>query len=386
MTERRDERAPRLSRRRLLQMLGAVSVGTAGWALFGSSANAYYQGPISDHFDGTYFFNPGGVLPKGRLAFLKWQLSDRGVDWPASFPSPFSPDQPPARYEGEGARLTYIGHASHLLQTRGQNILIDPVWADRASPLSFAGPKRVNAPGIAFDSLPKIDLVLVTHNHYDHMDADAIGHLWQRFRPRIITPLGNDVILRSAVPGLEAQAVDWDATVSLPDGVAVHVERTLHWSARGTRDRRHALWASFVVEAGARKIYCVGDSGFGGGETFRRVRSRHPRACAGGAADRRLRAALDDEEQPHEPPGGRRGADIVRCIPSAGAPLGHLPPHQRASRAARAGSRRRARPPQPAGGPLYGLAAGAGHGAGLKPGGRTTSADRTRPQSPPAPR
>jgi L-ascorbate metabolism protein UlaG (beta-lactamase superfamily) len=118
--------------------------------------------------------------------------------------------------------------------------------------------------------------VLVTHNHYDHMDVDTIAHLWQRFRPRVVAPLGNDTILKQAVPGLTAVSVDWHDTVDLGDGLMVHVEPTLHWSARGTGDRMHALWASFVVQSGAGKIYCVGDSGFGDGSTFARVRRRHP--------------------------------------------------------------------------------------------------------------
>jgi L-ascorbate metabolism protein UlaG (beta-lactamase superfamily) len=266
------------SRRRVLQMLGAAGViGGGGWALFGGTrANAYYQGPLSDHFDGVRFFNPGQAGPKGGLAFLRWQLGDRGASWPAAFPSQFAADRPPAQVTGDAVRVIYVGHASFLLQAHGKNILIDPVWADRASPLSFLGPKRVNAPGIAFDDLPKIDAVLVTHNHYDHMDTGTIGRLWQRFRPRIVTPLGNDTILKGAVPNIVADAVDWDAAVDLGDGLVVHAEPTQHWSARGAGDRSHALWASFVVQAGVKKIYCVGDSGFGTGATFERVRGRHP--------------------------------------------------------------------------------------------------------------
>ena len=95
------------------------------------------------------------------------------------------------------------------------------------------------------------------------------------FRPQVITP-GNDTILKRDVPGLTASAVDWGDAVNLGDGVTVHVEPTLHWSARGAGDRMHALWASFVVEAGGRKVYCVGDTGFGDGATFARVRNRHP--------------------------------------------------------------------------------------------------------------
>jgi L-ascorbate metabolism protein UlaG (beta-lactamase superfamily) len=267
------------SRRRLLQTLGAVAAaGAGGWALLsGSRANSYYSGPASDHFDGVRFFNPNGVRPRGPGAFLKWQLGERGEAWPRSFPSPFSGDRPPARFDGEGLRITHVGHATFLIQARGKSILIDPVWSERASPVSFAGPKRVNPPGIDFDHLPAIDAVLVTHNHYDHMDVDTIGGLWQRFRPRIVTPLGNDAILKKSVPGLVATAVDWGDAVDLGDDLEVHVEPTLHWSARGAGDRMHALWASFVVRAGAQKVYCVGDSGFGDGATFSGVGKRHPR-------------------------------------------------------------------------------------------------------------
>ncbi len=270
------------SRRRMLQGIAGVGMlGVGGWTLFGSArANTYYQGPMSDHFDGVRFFNPGQPGPRGRLDFFRWQLGDRGASWPAEFASPFPADRPPARVDGDTVRIVYVGHASFLIQTRGRNILIDPVWVDRASPFTFAGPKRVNPPGIAFAHLPKIDAVLVTHNHYDHMDTRTIAQLWRRDRPRVVTPLGNDTILKADVPGLTADAVDWDATVDLGDGIRIYAEPTMHWSARGTSDRSHALWASFVIETGSRKIYCVGDSGFGDGRTFRRVKERHPRLDA----------------------------------------------------------------------------------------------------------
>jgi L-ascorbate metabolism protein UlaG (beta-lactamase superfamily) len=273
------------SRRRVLRAIaGAATLGAGAWALTwalatGARGNTYYSGPLSDHFDGTRFFNPGGAKPRGGLDFLRWQFLERGAAWPASFSSPFAPDRPPASVEGEVLRITYVGHASFLVQTRGRNILIDPVWSNRAGPFSLVGPKRVNSPGIAFEDLPKIHCVLVTHNHYDHMDVGALARLWHRFAPRIVTPLGNDAILRAAVAGLAAEAVmpvDWDDTVDLGGGLAVHAEPSQHWSARGLSDRSHALWASFVLQAGARKVYCVGDSGFGDGATFARVARRHP--------------------------------------------------------------------------------------------------------------
>jgi L-ascorbate metabolism protein UlaG (beta-lactamase superfamily) len=264
------------SRRRILTMLGVAGVaGAGGWALLsGGRANAYYRGPVSDHFDGVTFFNPGQPGPQGALALLRWRLGDRGTAWPASFPSPFPADRPPQRVEGDTLRVVYVGHASFLIQTQGRNVLTDPVWSERTGPLFF-GPARVNPPGIAFDDLPPIDTVLISHNHYDHMDVATIGRLWQRFRPRFVTPLGNDTILRAAVADLAADAVDWDQTVDLGGGLVVHAEPTLHWSARGATDRSHALWASFVLQARARKVYFVGDTGFGDGATFRRVRQRH---------------------------------------------------------------------------------------------------------------
>src|SRR5438477_11767873 len=123
------------SRRRVVTMLGAAgALAAGGWTVFRSSrANAYYQGPVSDHFDGVRFFNPGQAAPRSRLAFLRWQLSDRGAAWPPAFPSPFAAERPPEQVAGDAVRVTHIGHASLLLQTRGRSILIDPVWADRAS-------------------------------------------------------------------------------------------------------------------------------------------------------------------------------------------------------------------------------------------------------------
>jgi len=265
-----------MTRRRLMKLLGATAiVGGGASLLFGRSANAYYSGPVTDHFDGTVFFNPDGTGPKGPLQLLRWQLLESRATWPASFPSPFPYAKPEARLARDAVRVTHVGHASFLIQAGGRNILIDPVWAKRASPLQAIGPKRVNPPGIVFEDLPPIDLVLVTHNHYDHMDTGAIGRLWQRDRAQVITPLGNDTIIRRDVPDVSIGIGDWHHVVDLGDGVRIHFEPTVHWSARGMRDRRHALWASFVIETPRHKIYCVGDSAFADGKVFRRVGEKH---------------------------------------------------------------------------------------------------------------
>jgi L-ascorbate metabolism protein UlaG (beta-lactamase superfamily) len=144
----------------------------------------------------------------------------------------------------------------------------------RASPLSFAGPRRVNPPGIAFGNLPPIDAVLITHNHYDHLDVETVARLWRRDRPRLVAPLGNDTILKEAVPDIAVESLDWGGSVDLGHGVSVHCQPAKHWSARGLNDRRMALWCAYLLTTPAGAIYHVGDTGYGDGDIFRALRAR----------------------------------------------------------------------------------------------------------------
>ena len=238
----------------------------------------YYQGPVSDHFDGERFFDAHSVPPRSRGDLLRW-LVDRNfraskAKWPAWAPSPCA-DRPPARVEGAAWRISYVGHASFLVQTAGLNMLLDPVWSTRASPFSFVGPKRVNDPGISFADLPPIDVVLVSHAHYDHLDLATLSRLAAAHRPRVVAPLGNDAIMRRHDPAIAAEAYDWDHRVEIGAGVKVTLVPTRHWSARSLSDRNMTLWASFVIEAPGGRIYFIADSGYGGGRHFRSARERH---------------------------------------------------------------------------------------------------------------
>ena len=265
----------KFTRRRFFGLLAGAAVAV-GLPSVWISRMKTYSGPPSDHFDGTYFFDPDGSPPRSLWEVLRWQFGgnrQRQV-WPERAPSGHA-DTPPPQVNGGKVRLSYVGHVSWLIQTAGLNILIDPVWSERASPVSFAGPKRVNDPGIAFDKLPAIDAVLVSHGHYDHLDIATLSKLAAKFSPRVITPLGNDVTMTSSDSAIRAEAFDWNERVEIGNGVAVTLVATRHWTARGLFDRNKALWASFVLETPAGKIYVVCDSGYGTGTHFRRVRDAH---------------------------------------------------------------------------------------------------------------
>ncbi|MCB1538762.1 MAG: MBL fold metallo-hydrolase, partial [Alphaproteobacteria bacterium] len=154
------------------------------------------------------------------------------------------------------------------------NILTDPFLSSRASPLPFMGPRRVRPLAIPFADLPRIDLVLVSHNHYDHLDRPALGRLYRRDEPLIVTPLGNDRII--GLPGI--RALDWGQEAELnsqPGSVRVTLEPALHWSARGLYDRRRALWGAFVIATPAGMVYFAGDTAYGDGAHFRAIREKH---------------------------------------------------------------------------------------------------------------
>jgi L-ascorbate metabolism protein UlaG (beta-lactamase superfamily) len=237
----------------------------------------YYKGPVSDHFDGVRFFDPLGAPARSRRDLLRWLVDRRRrgtrAKWPVWAPSPYA-DRPPTRVYGEGWRISYVGHASFLIQTAGLNILLDPVWSKRASPSRFVGPKRVNDPGITFTGLPPIDVVLVSHGHYDHLDVRTLSRIAAAHRARVITPLGNDVIMRNFDRGIAAKAYDWDDRVDVGSGITITLVAARHWSARNLSDRNMSLWASFVIETPGGRIYFVADSGYGDGRYFRSARER----------------------------------------------------------------------------------------------------------------
>jgi L-ascorbate metabolism protein UlaG (beta-lactamase superfamily) len=213
--------------------------------------------PRTDHFDGRRFFNPNGangqpVWMVPRLLLTRW------TRWPSEVP--VEPRRPPSRGREEVV-VTFVGHATFLIQVGTANVLIDPVYSGRASPSSFAGPRRHRAPGVRFDDLPAISLVLLSHNHYDHCDLGTLRLLERRFHPPVVTPLGNGPLLRSAGFSQVEEIDWWQAAREAP--LPITLTRAQHFSARGPFDRNRALWGGFLIEAGGLRILHAGDSGYG---------------------------------------------------------------------------------------------------------------------------
>jgi len=257
-----------MNRRKLLRLLGIPAVATllgGAYAARARGQNPYYNGPVSANFDGLHF-SDGRQITKGFRDFLRWQLEGGKESWPASFSTPLQ-DVPPAK--ADGIRVSHVGHASFLIQAGGINLITDPLFSERASPVQFAGPRRVNPPGVAFADLPKIDAILITHNHYDHLDLASVHRIFDRDSCRIIAPLGNDTIIRAKRPDITVEAHDWGGKIELSAGVYVTLVPSYHWSARGALDRRMALWASYVIGTPQGRIYHVGDTGYHNGAFFR---------------------------------------------------------------------------------------------------------------------
>ncbi len=252
----------------------------------------YYEGPVSDHYDGARFFNPdegqgewkndmirGPGRPRG-LFILRWLTGrDDRQPWPEKLRVAYAkPRELPALKPGE-MRATWVGHATVLIETPGFTMLTDPIWSETAGPFGF-GPQRVTDPGIRFADLPKIDLVIVSHNHYDHMDLATLKKLWERDKPAIITSLGNETIIAKA--GVKAIPMDWGVNRRIGKAT-IHVTRNHHWGSRWFKDRNRALWSSFTVDTPSGSVFFAGDTGYGDG--------RWP-AEAARAAGGRIRLAM----------------------------------------------------------------------------------------------
>jgi L-ascorbate metabolism protein UlaG (beta-lactamase superfamily) len=230
-----------------------------------------YKGPVTDHFDGKRFINPGGVKAQGLPAVFKWMINRERSPWIESVANHTEVLEKPIAKVNEGMRITFVNHSTFLIQVEGVNILTDPVWSNRTSPFEWAGPRRMRPPGVPFETLPAIDLVLLSHNHYDHLDIKTLTKLWKRDQPKIITALGISAFLNQH--GIE-NSVDldwWDQTAF--GGLEVFAVPAQHFSSRGSFDRDATLWCGFMVKLGAGYLYFAGDTGYNE-NTFKEIGGR----------------------------------------------------------------------------------------------------------------
>lgn len=248
-----------------LAALPSLMVALSLPAAASAAADAAALGPATRDAEGR-FLNSVGVLTHGsvgvRVPFFLRRIAGAFHARPGA----------PARLANDGAFLrenalhsqptvTWIGHATLLVQMDHVTFLTDPIWSDTVSPLGFGGPRRFVAPGLALEDLPPIDFVLISHNHYDHLDLPTLTALAAR-RPetRFFVPLGNAELLRENGIG-NVEELDWGGSREHA-GVRVTCVPSQHWSRRGLRDERAALWSSWVVVGAARRFYFAGDSGY----------------------------------------------------------------------------------------------------------------------------
>lgn len=229
-----------------------------------------YKGPASDHFDGRRFVNPGGVRARGGWDLVKWMVRRKKGPWTEDLSERYG--KHPLGHFKDGIRITFVNHSTFLVQVEGVNILTDPVWSRRVSPFSWAGPRRMRLPGIRFEDLPPIHLVLVSHNHYDHLDVETMRMVMGAHHPKVIVPLGVKKLLdQEYISG--AEEGDWWEEFAVADQLKVQLVPALHFSGRGFLDRDASLWCGYVIKTPSGNIYFAGDTGYDAG-VFKHIGER----------------------------------------------------------------------------------------------------------------
>lgn len=229
-----------------------------------------HQGPATDNFNGKTFVNPRGVKSKGLLDVVRWMSQRKQGEWRAQMHLP--PGEKPLEFVESGLHITFVNHSTFLIQVDGMNILTDPVWSERTSPFTFAGPKRMRPPGIRLEDLPFIHLVLLSHNHYDHLDIETVRYLARKYNPKFILPLGVGGFFKKE--GLNNyEELNWWQEAGINDSLQVQSVPAQHFSGRGTFDRDATLWCGFVVKRSLGNLYYAGDTGYND-STFREIGER----------------------------------------------------------------------------------------------------------------
>jgi L-ascorbate metabolism protein UlaG (beta-lactamase superfamily) len=260
-----------IKKKTMTVLLGIIAILIVLFISIGYYLSApIYQGSKTDHFDGQTFVNPGGVKANGLGKVLQWMITRKQGEWKEQFDLP--PGEKPEARLNPKVRVTFVNHSTFLIQADKLNILTDPVWSERTSPFTWAGPKRMRAPGIRYEDLPPIDVILLSHNHYDHLDVPTLQRLVKDHKPIIVTPLGVKAFLdQEEING--AQDTDWWDVITINDSVSVQSVPAQHFSGRGAFDRDKTLWCGYVIKHSKGNLYFAGDTGYNH-TTFKEIGER----------------------------------------------------------------------------------------------------------------
>ncbi len=229
-----------------------------------------YHGPVTDHFNGHRFKNPSKRSAKGFKDVFKYIRKRQKDKWP-KFENPYVRKTKVEDANEHEIKIHFVNHSSFLIQIGSVNILTDPIWSEYCSPVPLPMLKRKRPPGIMFDKLPRIDLVLISHNHYDHLDKKTIKRITKTHDPMAITCLGNANTIKSM--GISSVLeLDWWQRNQFQN-IEIEAVPANHFSSRGTFDRNTSLWCGFIIRSGKKQIYFVGDTGYG--STFNTIGQKY---------------------------------------------------------------------------------------------------------------
>jgi L-ascorbate metabolism protein UlaG (beta-lactamase superfamily) len=219
--------------------------------------------PPSDHFNGKAFFYPGSTSERGFRDLLRWKLKGQPARWPKKVS--VAPVSVPPAPQGDGVAITWIGHATFLLQMSGSTWLTDPVFSERIGPIKGLGPRRVAMPAIPLADLPKIDGVLLSHDHYDHCDLPSLRVLAASNDALVVvTPLNYGSLLKPARGARNLVELDWWQSWKGEGNVSIELVPARHWCRRRIGGTNERLWGGFFLRLGGRSVYFAGDSGYDG--------------------------------------------------------------------------------------------------------------------------
>ncbi|MFK7995179.1 MAG: MBL fold metallo-hydrolase [Granulosicoccus sp.] len=234
---------------------------------------------IKPNFDGKRFSYPDNAEQGSRWDVLRWAVTRKPAKWPRNLTNP-APSPVLDKVSDGALRLTFINHATVLVQCDGLNIITDPVFSKRVSPVRFAGPKRYRPAGLTLDTLPRIDAILISHTHYDHLDLRSIKRLCERDSPTILAPLKNNSII-DPVADKPCIELSWWDSHTLDNETKVTLVPARHWTSRRPGDENMCLWGGFVISFKSGAVYFAGDTGYGDGEHFRQAQTHlGPFRCA----------------------------------------------------------------------------------------------------------